>query len=989
MAGMTVHKSENNKNLIAALAYASRFGWSIFPLHTPTEQGCSCKKDSCSNIGKHPRTRNGLKDATTDEKQITKWWNSWPNANIGVATGEISGFIAIDIDPRHGGDTTFEDLLLEYGVYPTTVEAQTGGGGKHILFKHTKARISNRSNLFQGIDVRGDGGYIAVAPSLHVSGKIYEWEVSSRPGDVEIASIPEWLLHLLEKTDDPNFNLKTQKKSRKKNWTEPNWVIDTKNGLSEGFRDEGLFKYASWLREMDFDITEAQRRILDAAANCIPPFPEKDALSKVSNVWKRYPAGEKGIRVIGAATQEIIQGIKEQAATDPKETIKQIIEQPDTIGSLAVAINQDRKLFEDLAQTLRQSGATIRDVDSLRRAVNGERKKIRNLRAVNSNFKAEARKVSDELPNAPTPFETEIPCGWMLNENGVGREKRSTDAYGEPHITITPVSPEPIVITARLEDITDGTQALRVSWFQDGKWKSYMTDRSIVANARKLVDLAGFGFPVTSSSASQLVDYLAEFEAVNKPFLPRMQVSRQMGWQDGAKKGFLWGRTLIQTTGIMENPLDIERTNPDTWNSNLIAFRGRDTGDEQFADGFRSEGSYEEWFRMVSEVSNYPKVLLAVYASLSSPLLHILKAKNFIVDWANVTSTGKTSTLKVAASVWGDPGQAGIIGSWDATRVYIERASAVLSALPLMLDDTKQAKNPQLIGQTIYDVVSGQSKGRGSVKGTQGRDHWQTIMLSTGESQITDFTEAGGTRARVLPIWGQPFGVPNSDTREFVDNLVIVIQENYGHAGPRFLQFLLKNKDNWTEWTEYYHGRQKAYIEYAGKNTSEVILRLSASIAVIDTAAMLAHECFGWSWDFTEPLEIIWKDIAGNNQTIDRISEALAYVINWATSNQESFLGRHSWDRNQNPIKPSGGWAGKWDNETTEWEYIAFNTYYLDDLLKRSGFEPEAVKKAWRDRDWLNTEKNEKRLTKKYRMQGSMSAHLISIKREIVEKITE
>jgi len=93
-----------NALLDAALEYAAR-GWHVFPCHTPTSDDCSCGRD-CGWIGKHPQTINGLKDATTDEATIRRWWKRWPQANIGLATGAVSGLVVLDEDSYKGGDTT-------------------------------------------------------------------------------------------------------------------------------------------------------------------------------------------------------------------------------------------------------------------------------------------------------------------------------------------------------------------------------------------------------------------------------------------------------------------------------------------------------------------------------------------------------------------------------------------------------------------------------------------------------------------------------------------------------------------------------------------------------------------------------------------------------------------------------------------------------------------------------------------------------------------
>src|SRR5262245_46559316 len=78
----------------------------VLPCHTPTPTGCSCRKTDCPSIGKHPRTRHGVKDATTNEALIRHWWGNWPEANIAIATGQDSGLDVLDEDTYKGGDAS-------------------------------------------------------------------------------------------------------------------------------------------------------------------------------------------------------------------------------------------------------------------------------------------------------------------------------------------------------------------------------------------------------------------------------------------------------------------------------------------------------------------------------------------------------------------------------------------------------------------------------------------------------------------------------------------------------------------------------------------------------------------------------------------------------------------------------------------------------------------------------------------------------------------
>jgi Bifunctional DNA primase/polymerase, N-terminal/AAA domain len=181
----------------AALWYAA-LGRSVLPLHNIVKGACSCGKGDCASPGKHPRTDHGLKDATTDLQTIRAWWKESPKANVGIVTGAVSGLFALDVDPDKGGSKSLSDLERQHGKLPETKTALTGGDGFHFLFKHPGKKIKNsQSELGSGLDVRGEGGYIVVAPSTHVSGKPYQW----RDG-APITDAPDWLLTLVTKPDD-------------------------------------------------------------------------------------------------------------------------------------------------------------------------------------------------------------------------------------------------------------------------------------------------------------------------------------------------------------------------------------------------------------------------------------------------------------------------------------------------------------------------------------------------------------------------------------------------------------------------------------------------------------------------------------------------------------------------------------------------------------------------------------------------------------------
>jgi hypothetical protein len=166
--------------LAAALVYAAR-GWRVHPLHEPIANGarCTCGDGpACKSKGKHPRVRDWTHVATTDEATIRAWWARWPTANIGIATGADSGLVVLDVDTGDAkrGDRTLVALVRDHGPLLVTPEVTTGSGGAHYYFAHPGGRLGNSAGkLGEGLDTRGDGGFVVAPPSTHASGSPYGW----------------------------------------------------------------------------------------------------------------------------------------------------------------------------------------------------------------------------------------------------------------------------------------------------------------------------------------------------------------------------------------------------------------------------------------------------------------------------------------------------------------------------------------------------------------------------------------------------------------------------------------------------------------------------------------------------------------------------------------------------------------------------------------------------------------------------------------------
>lgn len=186
----------------AALWYATKLQWYVIPLHTPIFEdgkcvGCSCEEwkrenidpeYSCPSPGKHPRMNAWEDRATIDPAQIDKWWNAWPNANVGIAAGK-SGLVVLDADlyKEHAGRIPNSE----------TVTSLTGGGGEHLVFLHpvgTPQLGNSKRGLPSYIDVRGWGGQFLAPPSVHPSGNVYQWEEGYGPHQIDPLPLPDDIL---------------------------------------------------------------------------------------------------------------------------------------------------------------------------------------------------------------------------------------------------------------------------------------------------------------------------------------------------------------------------------------------------------------------------------------------------------------------------------------------------------------------------------------------------------------------------------------------------------------------------------------------------------------------------------------------------------------------------------------------------------------------------------------------------------------------------
>ena len=258
---------EKNELLEAALKYAKEYGWAVFPV---------------SQKSKKPLTPHGCKDAKKDPGAIRFWWKKYPDASIGVATGSISNLIVIDedIDEDKGIDGTHQMLLWERenGDLPETISVITGRGGSHRYYKYEGKDQKNRAGIIEGVDVRGEGGYVIAPPSVHPNGTMYEWE--NDPSETTIAEVDETVKKFLETGETPN-NIREAKEAFK-----------LPNTIESGQRNSTLHKLACSMQAQGMSDDAIMAAVkTENQTRCKEPL-EDTEVETIVNSALRYKKGE-------------------------------------------------------------------------------------------------------------------------------------------------------------------------------------------------------------------------------------------------------------------------------------------------------------------------------------------------------------------------------------------------------------------------------------------------------------------------------------------------------------------------------------------------------------------------------------------------------------------------------------------------------------------------------------------------------------------------
>src|SRR3990170_1650283 len=164
--------------LESALIYLQKYNFSVIPVRPDKKPYVKWEE---------------FQSRKSSEDEIIQWWNKWPNAMIGIVTGEISNLFVIDIDTKQGQEN-IESFLPDTLITPT---CRSPRGGTHIYFKNPNEKLTVGAGVIPGTDFRGNGGYITAPPSSNGTGRSYEWLQGLSISDVPLANVPaQYLLFI-------------------------------------------------------------------------------------------------------------------------------------------------------------------------------------------------------------------------------------------------------------------------------------------------------------------------------------------------------------------------------------------------------------------------------------------------------------------------------------------------------------------------------------------------------------------------------------------------------------------------------------------------------------------------------------------------------------------------------------------------------------------------------------------------------------------------
>lgn len=508
------------------------------------------------------------------------------------------------------------------------------------------------------------------------------------------------------------------------------------------------------------------------------------------------------------------------------------------------------------------------------------------------------KEVKNNIVQNYTDFdgqEKPLLCGkWDCTELGI---KYYDERYGNIVACTHPIMP-----VRRLVNIDSDIEKLELAYSKGKRWRKIIADKRTLASNNSIIQLAENGIAVNSENSRYLVRYLADIEYLNYNNIPEVNSVGRLGWIDGY--GF------------------------SPYVDNLI-FDGNVTF-KHFFESVGQKGDFEKWKEVADSIRKGGSVQarIALAASFSSVLVHLLGALPFFVHFWGTTEAGKTVALMVSASVWANPKMGEYIHTFNSTNVSQELSATFVNSMPLIFDELQIVKDRKDFDNMIYMLTEGVGKGRGAkTGGLQKLGTWSNCIITSGEQPISNASSGGGAVNRIIEVECNS-GSLFPDCRYTAETL----KQNYGHAGKYFVEMLM-NEDNRKHMKDVYN----SYIAELSK--SDATEKQSISASIILTADKLVSE-----WIFHDDITLTAKDLKGFLSTKSQVSAELRaynYLLDTLVMSDAHFVSARTFGSVINDV-----W-GIDDNDHT----IIIGSKF-DEIMREGGFNATALVK-WMARNNL------------------------------------
>lgn len=469
------------------------------------------------------------------------------------------------------------------------------------------------------------------------------------------------------------------------------------------------------------------------------------------------------------------------------------------------------------------------------------------------------------LSHAPIEKDLRLPDGYELRHDGsIWRE--GTD---EKKAAVR-VARSPILIRRYLDDLYTGETRVEITFPRKRAWHRHVVDRVAIADrSRMIAELSPLSAPVTSNTAAGLVDWFEALEHTNEDRFERAVCVGRAGWhQVNGVRMFALGEPIVAEGQDLAEPIMIDDRGDRR--KTFAALRPRGGSLEQHIAALR--GAWEA----------SPIAAAVICASFAAPLLEVLDAPNFALHLPGDSSRGKTSMLKIAASVWGDPSNDQWVASWNTTSVGAELRASSLSGLPLCFDEVG-ASDVQMTERLVYMLINGGGRARGQ-KDLQLRETptWKTVVLSTGERQLAGEDAATGAQVRVLQFHVANFGPLDAAK---VDAIRDAACDNFGHAGREWILELLATPD----WDELRRQHKAGVANYRAAARNPLQQRQASYFALLALVETLLFQRFGLGGKDGDTIGKLMVGADAHARTESLAVRARTRVLDWWHSQPGSF----------------------------------------------------------------------------------------------------